>query len=182
MKLSDNTNILSTKIVQKKSFSVVKNYFKILDLERYLQNKRYLLSGECIYSDSILIIISSENEGYKKYLGTLEYESSIDTIIDVLKDVLIRNEKVPYVEYYFIIDKQDFLKNESLLYELFVMFNFSLIIGLKEKLTKNDLRIKLSKFSFYSVFNLKRWSGISNWQLFLDINHDCGILKYKSQS
>nr|WP_315247598.1 hypothetical protein [uncultured Flavobacterium sp.] len=182
MKLSDNTKILSTKIVQKKSFSVVKNDFKILDLESYFQNKKYLVSGECMCSDFILIVISSENEGYKKHLGNSEYESSLDTIMKILYDELIKNEKASYTEYYFIIDRENFLKNESLLYELFVMFNFSLIIGLKEKLTKNDLRIKLSKFSFYSVFNLKRWSGISNWLLFLDINHDCGILKYKSQN
>ena len=92
MKLSDNTKILSTKIFQKKSFSVVKNDFKILDLERYLQHKKYLVSGECMYSDSILIIISSENEGYKKYLGTSEYESSLYTIIDVFS-------RLAYAEY-----------------------------------------------------------------------------------
>jgi hypothetical protein len=145
-----------------------------------LENKKYFFLKDCINSDDILIIVSSENLGYKNYVGTIKYQSSFNKIFRVLeKYTLVQKEKTSYVvEYYIIMSKEDFIHNEHTLYKLFILFNFSLIIGLKEKFTEKDLLRKLNRFSFLDIFNSKRWSKIADWQLFFDTDHLCGNIKY----
>lgn len=180
MTLTDNIKTTSTKTSNFKNYSTIKNDFTILDFDIYLENKKYFFLTESIHSDDILIIVSSENLGYKNYIGITNYQSTFDKIFKILeKHIFIQNEKTPYLEYYIIISKEDFVNSEHILYELFILFNFSLIIGLKGKLTEKDLLRKLNKFSFYSIFSFKRWSDISDWLLFFDNDHLCGYIKYE---
>ncbi|MFD1604111.1 hypothetical protein ACFSJW_08605 [Flavobacterium artemisiae] len=180
MKLTDNIKITSTKISNFKNYSIIKDAFTILDLEVYLENKKYFFLKDHVHSDDLLIIVSSENLGYKNYIGATKYQSSFDKIFRILeKHTFLQKEKTSYLEYYIIISKEDFINNEHTLYELFILFNFSLIIGLKEKFTEKDLLRKLNKFSFLDVFNSKRWSKIADWQLFFDTDHLSGNIKYE---
>lgn len=176
---TDNIKITSTKISNFNNCSIIKDCFTILDLDIYLENKKYFFLKDRINSDDILIIVSSENFGYKNYIGTTKYQFSFDKIFRILeKHTFIQKEKTSYLEYYIIMSKEDFIDNEHTLYKLFILFNFSLIIGLKEKFTEKDLSRKLNRFSFLGIFNSKRWSKIADWQLFFDTDHLCGNIKY----
>lgn len=169
MKLKKSIKIQSTKIAKAKGHPVLKSNFSV-DLEKYLKKKKFFFKKKSISSDQILIVLSSENINNQ----TLEYKRLLE------KHIFIQKEKVSYTEYYIIISKEDFLNNEVTFSSLFEIFNFLLVAELKDKLTKDDLLKQLNKFSLYGVFSFKRWSDISNGQLFYDSRHEVGIL-YNTQ-
>ncbi|MCP2029627.1 hypothetical protein L1276_004821 [Flavobacterium sp. HSC-32F16] len=178
MKLKKSIKIESAKIGKDKNHSFIKCNFSVLELENFLKRKEYFFKRDGINSDYILLVLSSQNKGYKIYLGDSAYEKSIDKNIKLLKEhVFIQNKKVTYKEYFVVLKKDQFIENEAVFYELFSLFSFLLIAELKEKLSKDDLLKKINRFSLYGIFNFKRWSGISNDQLFFDVDHNFGTLK-----
>lgn len=178
MNLKESIKIQSEKNSKNKNHSLIKCNFSVLESEKFLKRKKYFFKKESINSDYILVVLSSQNEGYKKYLGALAYESSLEESIKLLKEhIFIQNKRVTYKEYFIVLKKDYFIENEKVFYELFGLFNFLLIAELKEKLEKDNLLKKIKRFSFYGIFNFKRWSDISNDQLFFDVNHNFGTLK-----
>ncbi|KRB59640.1 hypothetical protein [Flavobacterium sp. Root186] len=178
MKLKKNIKIESAKIGKDKNHSLIKCNFRVLKIEKFLNRKKYFFKKDGISSGYILLVLSSENEGHKIYLGDSGYENSIDKNIKLLKEhIFIQNKKVKYKEYFIVLKKDHFIDNEAVFYELFALFNFLLIAELKEKLSKDDLLKKINRFSLYGIFNFKRWSGVSNDQLFFDVNHNVGTIK-----
>ena len=176
MKLKTYKGFLVEKPKKMQGFDRI--YFKFEQIETYINLKEYLIEDSEIKSDKILLILSGVNVGYKIYKQEEEYIKTLNSVIKLLSSFtfFIQDDKKKYLHYYVILNKLDFLNNEYLLYEICLLFRFSSFLGLKTSIAEKEITCIIKNFSFYNVFNIKRWKSVANWQLFFDGEHLTGNL------
>ncbi|AXT59057.1 hypothetical protein D1816_01385 [Aquimarina sp. AD10] len=155
-----------------------KDFFEIDNIETYLNLEKFVVNFDNDKSDKILLILSTQNLGYKIYKGEDYYKNKIDALLSIFNETLfcIKKKEGDFVEYFALFNKDKFNLLEDKLYEVCVLFRFSSLLGIKRNTEIKEIEKSIYRFSFYGIHSYKKWRRISDWNLFFDGEHLSGHL------
>jgi hypothetical protein len=157
-----------------------KCYFTYDSYKDVLGYNQLLLNLKSFENDRIFIILSSENEAYKIFMGEDKYKEKLGHLLNQLKNnSVFQMGRTNYYQLYALMEVSRFISLEQQLNELCLLFRFSSFIICDKKTEFIDAMEVCERFSFFKTYGYPRWRKIAKAYLFFDGEHWCGSVCYR---
>lgn len=147
--------------------------FEFEGIKTFRRLQSYVIDLSNIENEKCMFLFDSINDGYRIFLEPKIFD---DRLFELTKNMTTKCEESwsKSTSKFFVIRTSDLIQFEALFFELFIMYRFSGLMGVRNNTDINQLKKTSRKWSWHNLFSIKRWKSTSDWFLFFDGEHLVG--------
>jgi|GEM_PF-5442552 len=153
-------------------------HFEFQDIETFLRLKTYVIDLSIIENEKCLFIFDSLNDSYRTFLTPEIYDHRLFELTNTLNSTCEESWSKATTRFY-VVRTLDLIKYETVFYEFLLIYWFSGLMIIKKNVGIDQLIKTSYRWSWYSIFSIKRWKHMSDSFLFFHGEHLLGEYRGK---